>query len=118
MRLGEEAAQRGFDWKDIEGPLAKLREEVEELEAAIAEEESPERIAEELGDILFSLVNVARHLGCEPERALEGTNEKFRRRLKEVFRRVEASGSRPEEVELDELEALWQETKKEERKRQ
>ena len=111
MKIGEEAAQRGFDWEDLQGPLAKLREEIDELAEVLTREEGMKRAEEELGDILFSVVNVARHLGCDPEVALARTNAKFQRRLELVFQQVKAAGKEPEEVGIEELEAHWQKTK-------
>lgn len=113
-KLGKAAAAVGFDWPDAAGALEKLREEVGELEAAVrasasAGEPAPrpgseERIEDELGDVLFSAVSVARKTGVDPELALRRTLRKFRRR----FAAVEATlGDRLEQASLEEMEAVW-----------
>ena len=108
-RVGQKAAQTGFDWPDRSGPLAKLHEELGELEAEIAQgEATTQRVREELGDVLFSVCNLARHLGIEPEMALRETVDRFSARFRGVERRL---GPRLGEAELDELEAAWQEAK-------
>jgi ATP diphosphatase len=117
LKLQKRAARAGFDWGAAAPVLAKLREELGELEAALAEG-APESEAElELGDLLFTVVNLARHLRLDPEAALRATNAKFERR----FRRIEAlaacAGRAAGELSLDELEALWEQAKAEERAR-
>jgi ATP diphosphatase len=115
LKLQKRAARVGFDWGAAAPVLAKLREELGELEAALAEG-APESEAElELGDLLFTVVNLARHLRLDPEAALRATNAKFERR----FRRIEAlttgQGRAAGELGLAELEALWEQAKAEER---
>ena len=96
-KLQKRAARTGFDWPDIEGPKAKIREELEEIAAA-----PPEMVEEEVGDLLFAAVNFARHLKIDPEEALRKANRKFEKR----FREIEATpGFR--DLTLDEQEALW-----------
>jgi nucleoside triphosphate diphosphatase len=97
-KLQRRAARTGFDWPDVSGPRAKIDEELVELEA---ETEHP-RMLEELGDLLFAVVNLARHLNIEPEAALREANRKFERR----FRKIEKTPGFAE-MSLDEKEALW-----------
>jgi MazG family protein len=112
-KIGSKAAKAGFDWPDVSGVLAKLREETAELEAEVAAG-NRELAAEELGDLLFTAANVARHLKVDPEMALRDANAKFRRR----FGAMEAASERPlEELKAEELEALWAGSKAAEQKR-
>jgi ATP diphosphatase len=105
-KLQRRAARVGFDWPDASGPRAKIAEELAELEAAASE---PERSAE-LGDLLFSVVNLARHLHIDPEAALREANGRFEQR----FRKVEQLADEPlTGKSIDELEALWQRAKAE-----
>jgi MazG family protein len=110
-KLGSRAQKTGFDWPDVEGIFAKLEEETGELRQAIAEPASAEAVVSEVGDMLFTLVNLARRLHVDPEFALRHTNAKFRRR----FAAMEASSPAPlETMTPDQLEALWSQAKKEE----
>ncbi len=109
-QISSRAAAVGFDWQDADQVLEKLHEELAEL-AAARRSASPERLAEEIGDLLFTLVNVARFLGVDPEQALRGTNAKFRRRFAWMEARLREQGRAPGEVTLEELEALWQQAK-------
>ncbi len=103
-KLGSQAAKVGFDWPDVRGLLDKVREETAEIEAEIAHGNEHEKVAEELGDLLFTATNLARHLKVDPEMALRDANAKFRRR----FARMEAASSVPlEQHSPDELEELW-----------
>ncbi|MBK8978388.1 MAG: nucleoside triphosphate pyrophosphohydrolase [Planctomycetes bacterium] len=107
-RVGEKAARVGFDWPDRDGPRRKVDEELAELDAALAEGDA-EAAGRELGDVLFSLCNLARHHGLEPETALRATIERFSRR----FRAVEAElGERLPGASLAELEDAWQRAKR------
>jgi MazG family protein len=118
-QLATKAARVGFDWQNVEDIFAKLREEVEELREAIrahhdagpSAEAEHQHVREELGDLIFAVANIARHLGVEPEAALKLTNRKFRRRFGHVERGLKARGREPGEATLDEMEALWQEAK-------
>ncbi|HTW45850.1 MAG TPA: nucleoside triphosphate pyrophosphohydrolase [Acidobacteriaceae bacterium] len=112
-KLGSKAAKAGFDWPDVSGLLDKLREETAELEAEIAQGEAArEKAGEELGDLLFTAANLARHLKIDPELALRDTNARFRRR----FRAMERESAHPlEELEADDLERLWANAKRSER---
>lgn len=103
-KLGSNAAKVGFDWPDVRGLLDKVREETAEIEAEITQGSEHEKVAEELGDLLFTATNLARHLKVDPEMALRDANAKFRRR----FARMEAASSVPlEQHSPDELEELW-----------
>jgi ATP diphosphatase len=103
-KIQSRAARVGFDWPDASGPRAKIDEELAELEAAATD---AEREAE-LGDLLFSVVNLARHIGIDPEAALRGSTSRFETR----FRRVEEIAAKPlKNMDVDALEALWQEAK-------
>ena len=104
-KVQRRAAQVGFDWPDIQGPRLKIDEELDELERA---ETEAERSAE-LGDLLFGVVNYARHLSINPETALRQATERFERR----FRKVEEIADKPlKDMDIDALEALWQTAKK------
>ncbi len=117
-RISTRAASVGFDWDTAEGSREKVQEEVRELEAAVAGGNRIE-IEHEFGDVFFALVNYARHLGVDPEAALRGTNDRFRRRFSHVEARVrESRGDWPREggkatkgVPLAELDAYWDEAK-------
>ncbi|MDR5868206.1 nucleoside triphosphate pyrophosphohydrolase [Halomonas koreensis] len=110
-KLSKRAARSGFDWPDTRGVIAKLREELDEVEAALAEGDTA-HAAEEVGDLLFAAVNLARTLGADPERCLRGTNAKFERR----FRRVEAAlaeeGVALSDAGLERMERHWQAAKR------
>ncbi|HEX8772044.1 MAG TPA: nucleoside triphosphate pyrophosphohydrolase [Pyrinomonadaceae bacterium] len=128
-QLSTKAARVGFDWKNVEDIFDKLHEEIDELRAAIREsrdtaveqegaeteslaEQRQARVREELGDLLFAVTNIARHLQTEPEAALKLANRKFRRRFRHIERGLEARGRSLDAATLDEMEALWQEAKK------
>jgi MazG family protein len=107
----------GFDWPEPAGALAKLEEETGELRAALAGgPPSDARVAEEVGDLLFAAVNVARLLGHDPESALKAANRKFRRRFRHVEDSLRAQGRKPAEATLAEMDALWDEAKASEAK--
>lgn len=108
QRVGEKAARTGFDWPDADGPRRKLDEELDELDEAIAGGE-PSAVEDELGDVLFSAVNLARHHGVHAETALQRTIDKFRARFAAVEHEL---GERLGAAGLDELEAAWQRAKK------
>jgi MazG family protein len=123
-QLTTKAARVGFDWQNVEQIFDKLHEEVDELKAAIeesnadgasdveADEARHERVREELGDLMFVVTNIARHLKVEPEAALKLTNRKFRRRFRHIERGLEARGQSPDNATLDEMESLWLEAKR------
>ncbi|USU05704.1 nucleoside triphosphate pyrophosphohydrolase [Sphingomonadaceae bacterium OTU29LAMAA1] len=104
VKLQKRAARVGFDWPDTDGPRAKVHEEIDEVVAASADE-----IHEEVGDLLFAVVNWARHLGIDPEAALRAGNAKFERRFRAM---EEAAGDAFPAMALDEQEALWQQVKR------
>jgi len=109
-KLGKRAAHVGFDWPDRRGVEAKIREELDELEQAI-ESQASGAIEDELGDLLFSVVNLARHLGVDPEHALNNTNLKFERRFRAMEAKLDEAAGSLGDLSLDELEAAWQEAK-------
>ena len=137
-KLSSRAAHVGFDWPEIEGLFAKLEEETAELREelksvpglsvkdqsvgkGIAGSEKPqvppelcERMEDEVGDLFFVLVNIARYLSLDPESALRKTNRKFKRRFQWMEDRLRASGRTPQQASMDELETLWQEAKQQE----
>ena len=106
-RMGQKAAKVGFDWPDLLGPRQKLSEEVAELDEAIAEDETA-AVAEELGDVLFSVCNLARHLGINPETALASAADKFQQRFGAVERAYDYD---LRGRSLAELEEAWQRAK-------
>lgn len=106
-KLQKRAAKRGFDWPDLDGPVEKLREEIEEVSEAVKSQNQDE-ITAEIGDLLFSVVNLARKLGVEPEAALRGANTKFTRRFNYVEEQAKPD---LDKLSLDEMEALWQAAK-------
>ena len=107
--IGTRVASVGFDWPDTAGVVDKIDEEVRELRGALAE--NPERAAEELGDLLFSIANLARKLNLEPEAALRAANEKFSARFAAVEADLEARGSSVHAATTAEMEAAWQRVK-------
>ena len=116
FQASTKAARVGFEWPDAAGVLAKLEEETRELRVeAESAAPDPRRVAEEVGDLLFTAVNVARLLGVDPESALKAANRKFRRRFGYVEARLRENGRGPADSTLDEMEALWQEAKAAER---
>ena len=110
LKVTTKAAKVGFDWNDVSQVFDKLQEETDELKNAIAGRDQGE-ISEEIGDLLFVIVNLARHLDVEPETALKKTNRKFRQRFGHVERRLKEQGNPLEGATLDEMESLWQEAK-------
>ena len=115
QRSQEKAARVGFDWKDAAGPLAKIREELAELEEAVAASKDTSldvHVKEELGDLLFSVANLARHLKADSESALEGATAKFSRRFRAVEAAAKAAGRDLKSMTLAEMDALWNEAKK------
>ena len=109
-RLQERAAGIGFDWPDASGPMAKVKEEIGELERETGNGQR-ETIEEELGDLLFAVVNLARKLAIEPGQALERANAKFQKRFEGVEKLAEARGLEMGRASLEELDKLWDEVK-------
>lgn len=136
-KLSSRAAQTGFDWANIEGLFDKLHEETEELREHLKQFPAPgpspqargiagsgrqsippklqARLEEEVGDLFFVLVNIARYLSLDPESALRKTNRKFKRRFQWMEERLRESGRTPDQAKMDELETLWQQAKGEEK---
>jgi MazG family protein len=136
-KLSSRAAQVGFDWPDVEGLFDKLGEETAELRQHLQEFPTPgprpegrgvagsgrqaipedlrTRLEEEVGDLFFVLVNIARYLSLDPESALRKTNRKFRRRFQWMEQRLHERGTSPQSLSMDELESLWQQAKRQEK---
>ena len=135
-KLSSKAAHVGFDWPDVEGLFAKLAEETDELQEHLREFPAPgprprvhgvagsgkqdvpedlrHRLEDEVGDLFFVLVNIARYLAVDPESALRKTNRKFRRRFQWMEEQLRSSGRSPQQASMNELEALWQAAKQHE----
>ncbi|RMG30689.1 MAG: nucleoside triphosphate pyrophosphohydrolase [Gammaproteobacteria bacterium] len=111
LKLQRRAARVGMDWEHVYPVLEKLEEETEELRAAI-EAEEPARMRHELGDLLFTLVNLARHLEIDPEQALREANRRFEARLRYMERRLQAEGRTFAETDPEQLDRLWEEAKR------
>jgi nucleoside triphosphate diphosphatase len=136
-KLSSRAAQIGFDWPNVEGLFGKLHEEVDELKEQLKEFPAPgprpqsrgvagsgrqvipetlqARLEEEVGDLFFVVVNIARYLSVDPESALRKTNRKFKRRFQSMEERLRETGRAPDQAGMDELERLWQQAKREEK---
>ena len=136
-KLSSRAARTGFDWPNIDGLFEKLHEETDELRAELKEFPAPgpspegkgiagsgrqkipeplrARLEDEVGDLFFVLVNIARYLSLDPESALKKTNRKFKRRFQWMEERLRESGRKPEQASIEELESLWQQAKGQEK---
>lgn len=114
LKLQDKAGKVGFDWNDPMAVLAKIREECDEIEIEIASGDR-EKASAEIGDLLFAVVNLARHLDTDPEAALRSCNQKFVRRFAAIERALEAQGKRPQDATLAEMDALWDAAKAAER---
>jgi MazG family protein len=114
FQMGTKVGRVGFDWPDATAVMEKLDEEVGELKEALARPDQSAAAAEELGDLLFVVVNLARVLGIDPESALKAANRKFRRRFRHVEDRLRESGRAPGDSTLQEMDALWEEAKRRE----
>lgn len=110
-RVQEKASAVGFDWPTAEGPLRKVREELDEIAEAIERDTTLEQ-AREVGDLLFAGVNLARHLRVDPERELRAALHRFRHRFDHIERRLAEQGRRPSDATLEEMDALWEEAKR------
>jgi MazG family protein len=133
FKLSSRAAHVGFDWPNIEGLFDKLHEETDELRENLKEFPAPgpqpqhrgiagsgkqevpqdlrDRLEDEVGDLFFVLVNIARYLSLDPESALKKTNRKFKRRFQWVEEQLRATGRQPQQAPMEELESLWQQSK-------
>jgi ATP diphosphatase len=114
MELQRKAATVGFDWNDPRAVLQKIREEADEIERALDKGDAGE-LADETGDLMFALVNLARHAKVDPEMALRGTNAKFERRFSYIERALTARGRTLEQASLDEMDELWNDAKAQEK---
>lgn len=110
-KLGKRASRVGFDWPDRQGVREKITEELDELSEAVGTRE-PDAMEEEFGDVLFSVVNLARHLDIDPEKALTGANYKFERRFRDMEDDISATGKRLKDFDLATLDQFWRAAKK------
>jgi ATP diphosphatase len=110
-KLQRRAARLGFDWRDTAGVMDKLREEIGELEAELASGESQAALQEELGDLLFTCVNLARHLGADAEQTLRDANGKFERRFRAMETMLAMEGNQMQETDMENLDQLWERAK-------
>lgn len=118
FRLQERAAGVGFDWPDLKGPLEKLREEIGELERELTEQRDATRVSAEIGDLLFSVINVARKAGVDPRAALERANATFVARFRKVEALTAERGIEMGSAKLEALDKLWEETKRRDEERE
>jgi MazG family protein len=110
-KLQKRAADVGFDWPDIQGPIEKIREELEEVQAEISSADSHARLEAEIGDLLFSCVNLARHAKVDAESALRRANQTFETRYRAMESMLRAKDRKMQDLELDDMEELWQQAK-------
>jgi ATP diphosphatase len=110
LKLQERAAKVGFDWSAPEPILDKIEEEIGELRMALNEGDRA-KVSDELGDLIFAIVNIGRHIKADPEQALRGTNTKFRRRFSHIEKTLEGEGATLEETTLERMEEIWQAAK-------
>ncbi|HEY2847747.1 MAG TPA: nucleoside triphosphate pyrophosphohydrolase, partial [Pyrinomonadaceae bacterium] len=110
LKVTKKAAKVGFDWRNADEVFAKIEEEISELRAAKADGDS-DHVEDEIGDLLFAVVNLARKLDVEPETALKRTNRKFRQRFKYIEDQMKARDKKLEDSSLDEMDSLWNDAK-------
>lgn len=110
LKVTKKAAKVGFDWENKEQIFEKISEEVTELQEAIGKQDK-DHVEEEIGDLLFAVMNLARHLDVEPETALKRTNRKFRQRFRFIEAALKAEGKSPEDATLAEMDSLWNKSK-------
>ncbi|PCI64503.1 MAG: nucleoside triphosphate pyrophosphohydrolase [Kordiimonadales bacterium] len=115
VKLQNRAARVGFDWPETEQVIEKIQEECSELLVEVRSGADASRVEEEFGDLLFVMTNLARHLNIEPETCLRSANRKFERRFKGVEEKLRAKGKSPEQSDLAEMDALWDEVKSDEK---
>lgn len=113
-KLQRRARRVGFDWDRADAVVGKIREEIDEVQAEFERDRDPQRLSDEVGDVLFAVVNWARHLGVDPETALRGSNRKFERRFREMEALAETRGQLLTGLDLAELDRLWDEVKRSE----
>lgn len=114
-KLQRRAARVGFDWPDFSGVLDKLLEEIDELHLELAEGGAPERVEAEMGDLLFTCVNLARHINVDPESALRSANARFEHRFRQMETQLAAQGQTAEEADADTLDQHWEAAKQAEK---
>ena len=117
LKLQQKASKVGFDWNNPHAVLRKIREEADEIEAALNDSTAPadrSDAAVEVGDLLFAAVNLARHLRADPESMLRRTNQKFERRFGAIEQALAVKGKTPQQATLAEMDALWEEAKAQE----
>jgi len=112
-KLQKRAAKVGFDWSTVAGPLAKIEEELNEIKAELVDHQEPERLRDEMGDLLFSCVNLARHLGVDAESALRQANAKFEQRFRTLENHVGNQGDTVSGLSGEQLDTIWEKVKKE-----
>lgn len=115
IQLQNRAAQAGFDWPHINQVMDKLAEEIQEIHVEINQGAHPGRMEDEIGDLLFVCVNLARHAKVDPEAALHCTNAKFERRFRRIETLLAIQGRTPHEATLEEMDILWDQAKREEK---
>jgi tetrapyrrole methylase family protein/MazG family protein len=113
FQIGLRASLQGFDWENAEEVLLKVREELGELEQALASQQKQAEVLEEIGDLFFALANLSRHLGINPEVALKFANQKFISRYQYIEEKLKEQGKVPEQATLEEMEELYQRAKRE-----
>ena len=111
VAMQKKASEVGFDWPDIQGVIAKIHEELDELGHEIAEDADKQRLTDELGDVLFACCNLARHLGIAPADALTSSNQKFYQRLNFIETCVSAADKDFQDFSLEELDTFWEQAK-------
>ena len=111
QKIQKRAAEQGFDWPDLAPVIAKVREELEELEIEIEASSPTQRIGDELGDLFFAAVNLARHVDIDAETALKKATEKFERRFRYIENKLRSAGKEPKQTGLEEMERLWSKAK-------
>lgn len=115
-KLQKRAAREGFDWPNVKGVMAKIYEELNEVQHELdAEKRVHEKLEDEIGDLFFSCINLSRYVGVDAEQSLRKANLKFERRFREVEKKVNEKGMQVNTMNVNELEALWQEVKNQEK---
>ena len=114
MKLGRRASGVGFDWPDLQGPLQKLDEELVEIREVVQQGGDQQALRDEVGDLLFSVANLCRHIAVDPEDALRQANAKFERRFRHVETRLKLQNRAPAQATLQEMDELWDEAKQHE----